>query len=204
MHNSTISMDWLTPKRNRRRPCCINAAEAARCNHQNKKITIMPFFCHPSTIFFFTKFSSWLFIQLQNYVFSKLNNSSFYSGMYNYSDDIQWYKFISFTFLWSPDLQYSTVKSISVRQELIASNSEIWDSAVPTLGDTQLHSLSLITVVHFSPSTVTLYPSSMRHLLCLFPPSIFYDSTQCWFILSCLFFLQALCACIFFCNRRQM
>lgn len=84
----------------------------------------MPFFCHPSTIFF-TKFSSWLFIQLQNYVFSKLNNSSFYSGMDNYSDDSQWYKFISFPFLWSPDLQYSTVKSISVLQELIASNSEI-------------------------------------------------------------------------------
>lgn len=69
---------------------------------------------------------------------------------------------------------------------------------MPTLGYTQLHSLSLITVVHFSPSTVTLYPSSIRRLLCLFPPSIFYDSTQCWFILSCLFFLQALCACIFF------
>lgn len=57
---------------------------------------------------------------------------------------------------------------------------------------------SLITVVHFFPSTVTLYPSSIRWcLLCLFPPSIFYDSTQCRFILSCLFLPQALCACIF-------
>lgn len=68
---------------------------------------------------------------------------------------------------------------------------------MPALGYTQLHSLSLITVVHFSPSTVTLYPSSIRHLLCLFPPSIFYDSTQCWFILSCLFFSK-LCVPVYF------
>lgn len=56
MHNSTIGMDWLTPKRRGRRPCCTNAAEAARCNHENKEITIMPFFCHPSTIFFLQNF----------------------------------------------------------------------------------------------------------------------------------------------------
>lgn len=138
-----------------------------------------------------------MFIQLQNYVFSKLNNSSFYSGMYNYSDDIQWYKFISFTFLWSPDLQYSTVKSISVRQELIASNSEIWDSAVPTLGDTQLHSLSLITVVHFPPP---LWPYILLQcgIFCAFFLLAFFMIQHNAGLFCPVFFSSKLCVPVYF------